>query len=185
MAMIAALMLLQQAEAQTVVAPYQKVVAMLDSVVATGSAPTLRVVIECLAIGDGDASKISDGLTEDEKAILAEAVTAHFATNPAFSPPLIESRPFPDLPDQPVPGDAAEGSTLSKDDNALMAATTGSNFILIVRIVDYYGGRFDLCETRANLFAPASKQRLALDVAWTSRTDGIIRALFIDGTRLK
>ena len=155
-----------------------------------------------------DGQKVSKTLVEGEEGLIAEALKAHIpatstsatstsATSPAApsatstsatpapSPPLFEVQPFPDLPGSGAPGDPAEGAALVGDDTKLLAARADATFVLIVRIVDYHSGRYDLYETRAGLYSPASKQRLALDIGWTSRIDGTVAALFINGSRLK
>ncbi len=214
-ALVAALILAPMAMAQPVATPYQNAAAMLDRIAGSEAPISIRVVIEALVIGDGngsldggvdrgvDGQKVSKTLVEGEEGLIAEAIKAHIpatstsATSPAApsatstsatpapSPPLFEVQPFPDLPGSGAPGDPAEGAALVGDDTKLLAARADATFVLIVRIVDYHSGRYDLYETRAGLYSPASKQRLALDIGWTSRIDGTVAALFINGSRLK
>ncbi len=201
-ALVAALILAPMAMAQPVATPYQNAAAMLDRIAGSEAPISIRVVIEALVIGDGNGSpdggvdrsvdgpKISKTLVEGEEGLIAEAIKAHIpatptSATPAPSPPLFDVQPFPDLPGSGAPGDPAEGAALVGDDTKLLAARADATFVLIVRIVDYHSGRYDLYETRAGLYSPASKQRLALDIGWTSRIDGTVAALFINGSRLK
>ena len=164
------------AAAAPAAAPYQAIVSMLDQMTAKAVPTTLRIAIEVLVIGDEDGGKTADRLIAAEKATIDASTSSHFTADSGFSLLGIEERPF---------AASADATALAEDDKASRSVHGDARFFIMVRIVDYHSGRYDLAETRAQLMDRSSGGKLAIDVAWSSQVDGLERSLFVDGTRIK
>ncbi len=166
-------------------APYQAIIAMLDQMSSKGAESSLGVVIEALVIGDEDGGKTADRLISSEKTTIESALTSHFDATPGFRLVGMETRPFAPIPDKFGPGAPAYSAALADDDKVARGSRDDARFLIIVRIIDYHSGRYDLAETRSQLMDRIGGNKLALDVAWSSRVDGVERSLFVDGARVK
>jgi len=167
------------------VAPYQAIVSMLDRMTAKGVESSLRVVIEVLVIGDDEGGKTAARLIDTEKATIDAAITSHFGPDSGFKCLGIDTRPFAPIPANVDSGAPAYAAVLGADDKAARSAHSDARFFIMVRIVDYHSGRYDLAETRSQLLDAIGGNKLGLDVAWSSQIDGTERSLFVDGTRIK
>ncbi len=167
------------------VVPYQAIVSMLDRMTAKGVESSLRVVIEVLVIGDDEGGKTAARLIDVEKATVNAAIVEHFDPDSGFKLLGIEARPFASIPANGDSGAPAYAAALAADDKSARSLYGDARFFIMVRIVDYHSGRYDLAETRSQLLDGIGGNKLGLDVTWSSQVDGTERSLFIDGTRIK
>ena len=171
--------------AEPATASYQTIVSMLDRMTVNGVDSSLRVVIEALVIGDEEGGKTAERLIEGEKSTIDSAISAHFAAGSGFRLLGIEERPFAAISEKGDSASPAYSAALAADDASARLAHDDARFFIMVRIVDYHSGRYDLAETRSQLMDRASGNKLGLDVAWSSQVDGIERSLFVDGSRIR
>jgi len=191
---------------------YHAISAMLERLEIPPSPQTLRIVIEVAVFRPDPGQSRGDSLFEDEKkeaiAVLAPKLAAGSAltlsgidrrdfpiqiasaTQAATAGPLHEASasPLAASTTQPATQPATQPTDqalLGADDVAIRKMADRDWLLIIVRIVDYRSGRFDLFETTARLLDRQTGKELARDVSWTSMVDGVTRARFIDGSRAK
>jgi len=158
---------------------YEHAVAAIGQILATGASVSLDVVVEVLVLQDGDSPDIPGDFFSSARESIKAAVGASSSDNKNFNLVGIREEPY---------AQAATGSTSSAGVPApfpMPAAAKEATELLVVRIVGYHSGAFDLYETRSALVDLTDGRRLASDIEWTSRANGVIQALFVNGWRTK
>lgn len=168
--------------------PYQRIGSSLEAL-AAGPREPLRIAIEVLVLGEQGDSALASRLAEAEKAELRAMLEASLPGGSSIVPGAAELRPFPSLPApselaaDAAPPAAREAAILGADDRSLCGASKTPALLIVLRIVDYHSGGYDLYEATGRLLDVQSGRELARDVAWRSLKDGKETAGFLDGLR--
>lgn len=193
--------------AEPALLPYHAISAMLEGLALPGSPRSLRVVIEVGVFAPQAGHGGGDSLYESEKRRALDILGSELGTDSGLSISGVEHKDFPMRTDlalgaaatnlaTAVGSGTSRGATvnasssdvqslLAADDKAILKANQVEWLLLVIRIVDYRSGRYDLLETTARLLDRQTGRELARDVGWTSMVDGVTRADFIDGSRVK